>query len=130
MSETFLYNLSASSTICNDEEVSDLYGSVSRGDNRNLNVMRILSLLIAIAYLVIGCLQARSAKEVFATLLILSGALLLPLACIWFADELGEYVGSVPGPAINRKSPAWMVKIGGWILLFLPVIVFLLTYKS
>jgi len=92
--------------------------------------MRILSLLIAIAYLVIGCLQARSAAQLFATLLLLSGALLLPLACIWFGDELGEYVGVLPGPSINRKSPAWMVKLGGWVLLLLPVIIFFITYKS
>lgn len=96
---------------------------------RSLLSSRTLSLLIAIAYLVIACLTARSAAKVFASILIVGGALLLPLACIWFADELGEYVGVLPGPAINRKSPAWMVKLGGWILLLLPVIVFFFTFR-
>ena len=94
---------------------------------RSLLSSRTLSLLIAIAYLVIACLSAQSAAKVFASLLIVGGALLLPLACIWFADEMGEYVGVLPGPAINHKSPAWMVKVGGWLLLLLPVIVFFIS---
>jgi hypothetical protein len=95
---------------------------------RSVLSSRTLSLLVAIAYLVIACLAAPSAAKLVASLLIIGGALLLPLACIWFADELGEYVGVLPGPSINRRSPAWMVKIAGWILLLLPVILFLFTY--
>lgn len=64
------------------------------------------------------------------SILIVGGALLFPLACIWFADELGEYVGVLPGPPIDRRSPAWMVKLGGWILLLLPAILFFFTYRS
>ena len=97
---------------------------------RSLLSSRTLSLLIAIAYLVLACLMAPSAAKVFASLLIVGGALLLPLACIWFADEMGEYVGVLPGPAINHKSPAWMVKAGGWLLLLLPVIVFFISRYS
>ena len=95
---------------------------------RSVLSSRTLSLLIAIAYLVLACLSSPSIAKAFASLLIVGGALLLPLACIWFADELGEYVGVLPGPAINQKSPAWMVKIGGWLLLLLPVIIFFFTY--
>jgi hypothetical protein len=89
---------------------------------------RTLSLLIAITYLGIACLASRSAREVLASLLVLGGALLLPLACIWFSDEVGDYVGTFPGPAINRGSPAWMVKLGGWVLLLLPAILFFFIY--
>jgi len=96
---------------------------------RSVLSSRTLSLVIAMAYLAVACLTARSIAKVFASLLIVGTALLLPLACIWFADELGEYVGVFPGPAINRKSPAWMVKVGGWILLLLPVIIFFFTYQ-
>ena len=96
---------------------------------RSVLSSRTLSLLIAIAYLVIALLSSRSIANAFGSLLIVGGALLLPLACIWYADELGDYVGVFPGPGINRKSPAWMVKIGGWLLLLLPVIVFLFTYR-
>ena len=91
---------------------------------------RTLSLLVAIVYVVMGCLSARSTAKVFASILIFGGALLFPLACIWFADELGEYVGALPGPGIDRRSPAWMVKVGGWILLLLPAVLFYFTYKS
>jgi len=91
---------------------------------------RTVSLLIAIVYLVVACLSARSAANVFLSILIVGGALLFPLACIWFADELGEYVGVLPGPSINRKSPAWMVKLAGWVLLLLPAILFFVTYQS
>jgi len=88
-----------------------------------------LSLLIAAAYVLLGCLAAQpSVAKILASLLITSCALLLPLACIWYGDELGEYVGAVPGPAIMKKSPGWMVKLGGWFLLFLPVIVFFLSF--
>jgi len=97
---------------------------------RSVVSSRTVSLLIAIVYLVVACLSSRSAAKVFASILIVGGALLFPLACIWFADELGEYVGVLPGPAINRKSPAWMVKLGGWILLLLPAVLFFFTYQS
>ena len=62
--------------------------------------------------------------------LITAVALCFPLACIWFGDELGDYVGSLPGPAITKRSPGWLVNAGGWLLLVLPVIVGLFIYKS
>lgn len=91
---------------------------------REFPVARTLSLIIAVVYLVLTAISARSQAKVLSGLLITCGALLLPLACIWFGDELGEYVGALPGPGINRKSPGWMVKIGGWVLLLLPLILF------
>lgn len=91
---------------------------------REFPVGRTLSLIIAAFYLVITAISASSPSKLLSGLLITCGALLLPLACIWFSEELGEYVGALPGPNINRKSPAWMVKIGGWVLLLLPAIVF------
>ena len=91
---------------------------------REFPVGRTLSLIISAAYLVITAFFAYSRGKLLTDLLIVCAALLLPLACIWFGDEFGEYVGTVPGPAINRKSPGWMVKIGGWVLLLLPAIIF------
>jgi hypothetical protein len=87
------------------------------------NVSRVLSLVIALIYLGIASYAAPSAAKLLGNLLIMGGALLLPLACIWFGDELGEYVGGKSG--ITRKSPGWMVKLGGWGLLLLPAIRFL-----
>ena len=72
------------------------------------NISRALSLVIALVYLGLAIFSAPSAAKLFAGLLIFGGALLLPLACIWYGDELGEYVGTFPGPAVTRKSPGWM----------------------
>jgi hypothetical protein len=84
------------------------------------NVSRALSLVIALIYLGIAGYSAPSAAKLLGNLLIVSGTLLLPLACIWYGDELGEYVGG--RSSITRKSPGWMVKLGGWVLLLLPAI--------
>ena len=97
---------------------------------REFSIGRLLSLIVAAGYLVITSFFTYSAGKLVANLLIVGGALLLPLACIWFGDELGNYVGALPGPAVNRKSPAWMVKLGGWVLLLLPAIAFWFLSRS
>jgi hypothetical protein len=50
-----------------------------------------------------------------------------PLACIWFAEDLGEYYrdGNL-FPEITTSSPAVFVRIGGWLLLLLPFLIYLL----
>ena len=98
---------------------------------REFPLERTLSLIVAAAYLVITTLFAYSKGRLVVDLLIVCAGLLFPLACIWFGDELGEYLGALPGPGITRKSPGWMVRIGGWVLLLLPAIVFLwFIYKG
>jgi hypothetical protein len=84
-----------------------------------------LSLLLAAAYLLIPLLLGfrESIRDVLGILLITAAALLLPLACIWFGDELGDYMGALPGPAVNKRSPGWLVKLAGWFLLLLPAMV-------
>jgi hypothetical protein len=93
---------------------------------------RTLSLVIAGIYLlVVGfSKQPRSLASILGAVLLTAAALLLPLACIWFGDELGNYVGAVPGPAINRRSPGWMVKLGGWVLLLLPIVAWFIFYAA
>lgn len=95
-----------------------------------LSIGRTLSLIVAAVYLLVAGLSAPSIRELVAALLILSGYMLIPLACIWFGDELGEYVGTLPGPSINRKSPGCMVKVGGWVLLLFPVIIIGIRFIS
>lgn len=51
---------------------------------------------------------------------------MFPLACIWFADGLGNLTGISLGlgrPAITKTSPGEFVAIGGWFLLLCPVFV-------
>ncbi len=97
-----------------------------------LGPSRILSLLVVISYLLIGFWldQPKSARDVLEILFIAVAGLSFPLACIWFADEMGDYFGPLPGPAITTRSPGWMVKTGGWVLLLLPAIAGWFIYKS
>lgn len=98
----------------------------------NLITSRRLSVLVVFAYAVVFSIAAsnRSAGEVLKTLLPIAGYFLLPLACIWYGDEMGDYVGTFPGPAINRRTPGWMVKSGGWFLLLLPAIIVLFAFLN
>ena len=54
--------------------------------------------------------------------------LAFPLACIWFGDDLAEYYqdGNL-FPRITTASSGKLVRLGGWILLLLPVLIFLLV---
>lgn len=55
-------------------------------------------------------------------------SLAFPLACIWFGDDLAEYFqDGTLFPRITTASPGRFVKLGGWILLLLPVLIFLLV---
>ena len=93
---------------------------------------RRLSALIVLIYAVVFWWAAPpdSAAEVTLTLLQVIAYFAFPVACIWYGDELGDYVGTLPGPAINRATPGWMVKLGGWFLLFLPAIIALFVFRN
>jgi hypothetical protein len=86
--------------------------------------MRFLSLIIAAAYVLLSLLVAQSLKAAIGQVLFVSALLMLPLACIWFADEVGSYPGALPGPSITKQTPAAFVKVGGWILLMLPLVAY------
>jgi len=76
-----------------------------------MNVARWISLALAAAF----CIYA----VVLQPWHIIYGAIaymILPLALIWYGDELGEYTS---GWHVNMSSPGIMVKILGWILLAL-----------
>jgi hypothetical protein len=48
---------------------------------------------------------------------------ILPLARIWFGDEMGGYIGPTSSGYITNTTPGVFVCIGGWLLLLLPVLV-------
>lgn len=93
----------------------------------DLDTPRRISILIVLIYAAIYFFAAppASAAIVVVRLFQLMGYFLLPLACIWFGDEMGEYVGNFPGPGINRRTPGWMVRFGGWFLMLLPAVLVL-----
>ena len=93
----------------------------------NFITSRRLSLVIVLGYgtlvLVAGLVSNQSARQAVGSLLVTLMYFLVPLACIWFEDEMGHYMGRLPGPGINRPSPGWMVKFAGWFLLLLPAVI-------
>jgi hypothetical protein len=94
----------------------------------NFGVSRVFSLVIAAGYLSF-CLFAPgniSTERRIGTVLAVAGYLLIPLLCIWFGDEMGNYTGTLPGPAINKSTPGCLVTFAGWVLLLLPIILVLI----
>lgn len=84
---------------------------------------RAISAMIAVVYLVGGF--AAGGAEVALRVLLFS---ILPVACIWFPDVLGDYTGIFLLDSITTKSPAGFVWFLGWIVLLLPVIVVVLLW--
>jgi len=91
---------------------------------------RIVSLFVALAYLVLIPIvfPANSWLRSIVDLLIGAVALVFPLAYIWFAEDLAEYFrdGNL-FPRITTSSRPVFVRLGGWILLALPILVYFLT---
>ena len=85
---------------------------------------RILSLVVAIVYIAVGVwvYAPESAAKLMATIFLMAAALAFPLACIWFGDEMGEYYQGSSFHPITAPSSGTLVRLGGWILLFLPVL--------
>jgi hypothetical protein len=90
---------------------------------------RIASLIVAAAYLLVSPIlfPANSWSHFIADIIMRIFSLAFPLACIWFADDLAEYYqdGNL-FPRITTSSSGRFVRLGGWILLLLPVLIFLL----
>jgi Zn-finger nucleic acid-binding protein len=80
---------------------------------------RVLSGTMAIIYLVISGVTGDLAAFVKTAMF-----LILPIACIWYADAIGGYTGlmSFPRPAITQQTPGFAIALGGWILLLMPIV--------
>jgi hypothetical protein len=91
---------------------------------------RIASLLVAMAYLLASPIlfPTNSWSHLMADIIIRILSLAFPLACIWFADDLADYYrDGTQFPEITTPSPGRFVRLGGWILLLLPVLLLLLV---
>ena len=80
-----------------------------------LTVERLVSLVVLSIYLAIAFRQGGAASALGAV-----PYTLLPLACIWFAEQLTDYRGWGNLHLVTDFSPAVLIRIGGWILLLLP----------
>ena len=86
-------------------------------------IHRILSLMVAAFYVVLGAIWEGGRGFWMA-----ASFSLFALAFIWFADELGEYLGPwMMRAVITAKSPGWLLRFMGWVLLLMPVWVFLVS---
>jgi len=87
-------------------------------------VARTLSLAIALVYLVAALIYGG-----WELLLIAAIVLIMPMAMIWFGDEIGDYVGGfhrIGKPYITKRSPGSLVSLFGWALLLAPVVIIVL----
>ncbi len=90
-----------------------------------ITLSRIIALLVA------GGMAAISIVQDGKSFLHAAGAvpvLLIPLALIWFPEEVGEFTGYVGrGGNIDAPSPAFLVAGFGWFFLVgLPVLLYIL----
>ena len=90
---------------------------------------RVASLVIAIAYLLVApfLFPANSWSHLMTDIIVRILSLAFPLACIWFADDMAEFQDGTLFPRITTASPGRFVRLGGWLLLLLPVFLFLLV---
>ncbi len=85
---------------------------------------KIVSLLIAIGYTLFAIVDGGVSG------LFVAVALLLPLALIWFPDEMGSFTGCVARGYIDKETPAGCVSVMGWFFLVgFPVIILLLLRR-
>jgi hypothetical protein len=86
-------------------------------------INRALSLLVYIMYLAAAYTHSGEAAAFKVAM-----GLLLPMACIWFSEPLGEYSGTIRGQAMTSNTPAFLVCAGGWLVLVgVPVIAYFLS---
>ncbi|WP_146394831.1 hypothetical protein [Planctomycetes bacterium CA13] len=86
----------------------------------NMDLSKTLSLSAATSFVAFVYAMTGSGESTFRVLLFV----LLPLACIWFSDELGRLSGISMGlgrPVITENTPGVFVAIGGWILLIVGI---------
>lgn len=83
---------------------------------------RVIPLLVGFGYLVAAFFLGNG--EIVASMV---GFLILPLACIWFPEPIGDFTGSTGSGSIDKASPEDAVSVAGWTLLFLPIVVSILV---
>ena len=88
---------------------------------------RTVSAVVALAFIALVAFgsQSKSFREVIVVILVVCGALLLPVACIWFADDMGEYAGNLFAPGLAKPTPGIAIRVAGWFLLIVEFIVLL-----
>ena len=87
--------------------------------------------MVAIAFVAVVAIgsQPGNVGQAVIIILIACAALLLPLACIWFADDMGEYAGNLFSPGLAKPTPGVAIRVAGWFLLVVQFVVLLLLWR-
>jgi hypothetical protein len=91
-----------------EERVRNKVEPVARAEGRR-HIHRVLSVLMAASYVVLTYLHYG-----FLTAIEFGIGLLLPVACIWFPDAMGNYTSRY---SFNRETMGVFVLWGGWLVL-------------
>ncbi len=81
---------------------------------------KLISVIISLIYLIVASIYV-GIEGALKTLTFL----VLPIACIWFSEAMGDWVGFFGRANITKQTPGCLVKFMGWILLLLPAIIFI-----
>ena len=84
--------------------------------------MAIAIVVVAVSLL---ALQPKSLSSVVGHVLTQVLLVVLPIACIWWGDELADYI-----PAVTKPSPGWLVRLGGWVLLLVRIVIWWVAYRN
>lgn len=79
---------------------------------------RILSGLVAAGYIAMAIL-AFGAKGI----VLAAAFLVIPIACIWFSNEMGSFIGTMNLQYISARSPARLIEAAGWVIILLAPVV-------
>ena len=86
-------------------------------------IRKLISLIIAIAYVALAYYFGTGEDAMKMGMF-----LILPMACIWFSESMGGYVGgTMRGQFISSTTPGCLVEAGGWLLLLIPLIIGIIT---
>jgi hypothetical protein len=90
-----------------------------------ITVSKLVATVIACVYAVAIIVEAKGALAHASKAL----GLLLPMALIWFPEEIGEFTGySFRGHRIDTETPPFLVSAAGWFLLVgVPAVIYLLS---
>jgi hypothetical protein len=85
-----------------------------------------LSVAVAVGYLTFAYLHGSGLDTAK-----VAAALLLPMACIWFPEALGDYPGTMRLHPITASTLAFLVCVGGWLLLLgVPLIAYFVMHAN
>jgi hypothetical protein len=86
-----------------------------------LTLSRILSLVIALGYAVILVISVvkntTSTPEAVVRSFIGCAVILIPVALIWFPEQIGSATGFIGHGEVTTETPPVMVSIMGWLFL-------------